>query len=144
MKKGKNCCLLSAENITRAASITLITALYLYIGCPIRYLTGCSCPGCGITRAMCSILRFDFSGAWQYNPAIFAIPVFAILLYIYRKDTNKTAILFVSLCLTLLIVYIWRLSTNNASDIVYIHPKKGVIYRIINVLKEKWIWQQQK
>jgi len=43
--------------------------------CPFRALTGIPCPGCGMTRAFCSIGHGDVSGAFGYNalaPFVFA------------------------------------------------------------------------
>jgi hypothetical protein len=39
--------------------------------CPFKALTGISCPGCGMTRAMLSITKGDFHGAFGYNPFSF-------------------------------------------------------------------------
>ena len=55
------------------------------VHCPIRYLTGIPCPGCGMTRA-CLTLAFGPGGlgdrlvrAFQYHPLVFVIP--PLLLY---------------------------------------------------------------
>ena len=43
--------------------------------CPFRALTGLPCPGCGMTRAFCSMGHGDLSGAFGYNalaPFVFA------------------------------------------------------------------------
>jgi hypothetical protein len=43
--------------------------------CPFRALTGLPCPGCGMTRAFCSLGHGDLSGAFGYNalaPFVFA------------------------------------------------------------------------
>ncbi len=66
----------------------LITAAYLafvalmrFLGitCIFKFLFDVSCPGCGITRACLSALRFDFRAAFDYNPMFWAVPV----LYLY-------------------------------------------------------------
>lgn len=43
------------------------------IPCLLYRLTGLKCPGCGVSRMCLSLLRLDFAGAWQYNPAILAL-----------------------------------------------------------------------
>ena len=44
--------------------IALYVALHLIgITCPIKYLTGISCPGCGMSRAYICLLRLDIRGA---------------------------------------------------------------------------------
>lgn len=39
-----------------------------FIGCPFRWLTGLSCPGCGMTRATAHFLHGDPVGAVHYHP----------------------------------------------------------------------------
>jgi len=36
--------------------------------CPIRYLTGLYCPGCGSLRAMHALLHGELAQAWAMNP----------------------------------------------------------------------------
>ena len=43
----------------------------LGIGCPIKYLTGISCAGCGMTRAWRCVLKLDFARAFSYHPLLF-------------------------------------------------------------------------
>ena len=43
----------------------------LKIPCIFYTVTGYQCPGCGITRMIMAVLRLDFKGAIQFNPALF-------------------------------------------------------------------------
>jgi len=44
--------------------------------CPIRYLTGLYCPGCGSLRAMHALLHGELARAWAMNPLmIVMLPV---------------------------------------------------------------------
>jgi hypothetical protein len=55
--------------------------------CPFRALTGLPCPGCGMTRAFCSLGHGDLSGAFGYNalaPFVFAA---ALLLWAHSLVT---------------------------------------------------------
>ena len=36
--------------------------------CPVRYLTGWYCPGCGSLRAIHQLLHGNFQAAWAMNP----------------------------------------------------------------------------
>ena len=43
--------------------------------CPVRYLTGFYCPGCGTLRALHALLQGDLYRAWAMNPfAVTALP----------------------------------------------------------------------
>ena len=47
--------------------------------CLFREILGIPCPGCGMTRALVSVLRLDFGAAFAYHPVVFALP----LMYVY-------------------------------------------------------------
>ena len=71
----------------------LVTGNYfdIYIPCPIKELTGLYCPGCGITRMFKSLLELDFYAAFRYNPLLFIMLPFALVLYfdyVVRKDKS--------------------------------------------------------
>ena len=57
------------------AGIVLFYVLLESLGvtCPIRFLTGISCAGCGMSRAWLSLLRLDLAGALYYHP-LFWLP----------------------------------------------------------------------
>jgi hypothetical protein len=74
--------------------LLLAGAAYLFVfepgktgffpGCPFRWLTGFTCPGCGTTRALHQILHGHFAAAFMLNPLLLlAIPflLFALLRY---------------------------------------------------------------
>lgn len=43
-----------------------------------KLIFGIESPGVGMTRAICSVARFQFAEAWHYNPLVFiVIPIFA-------------------------------------------------------------------
>ncbi len=55
--------------------------LYLQYGigipCPIHFITGFQCPGCGNTRMAAALLRGHFREAFLYNPLSFVLlPLF--------------------------------------------------------------------
>lgn len=66
----------------------LITILYLFIillayhlnfSCVYRQFLNIPCPGCGMTRACLSVLKFDFVKAFNFHPMFWSVPI----LYLY-------------------------------------------------------------
>ena len=92
--------------VAAAALIAVAALLYLYfteegsgagIPCPIYSLTGLYCPGCGISRALRSILHLDFYRALRYNAAFtisfpfIAAYVFALILSYIVNGKDKVS-----------------------------------------------------
>ena len=46
--------------------------------CPLRYLTGWYCPGCGSLRAMHQLLHGNFRQAWALNPMAVTLLPFVV------------------------------------------------------------------
>ena len=115
-----------------------IALLYLLmesagITCPIRFLTGISCAGCGMSRAWLSLLRGDLSGAFHYHPLFWAVVPGAALLLFRRLIPERTfrGCLAV-LCASFLIVYLVRLLLPG--EIVSFQPEQGFLYRSLCLL----------
>ena len=106
----------------------VLWACFLPMKCPIVWLTGVSCPGCGITRALAAVCRLDFSKAWQYNPVIFyLIPVTPVLVFAYfRKAKKLTEVLLWTTPGLMIAVYLYRLLILR-SPVLEANPGKGVI-----------------
>ena len=48
--------------------------------CPVWWLTGLYCPGCGSTRALHGLMHFDLAAAWAMNPLlVLSLPFIALL-----------------------------------------------------------------
>jgi len=63
----------------------------IYIPCPIHFITGLYCPGCGITRMLFSMIKLDFYQAFRYNPLLFILffPAFVYFInYLYSLYKN--------------------------------------------------------
>ena len=54
----------------------------LGIQCPIKELFGIMCPGCGMTRALVSMLLLRPATAFQYHPMVWSLPIL-FLYYVY-------------------------------------------------------------
>jgi hypothetical protein len=58
-----------------------------FVLCPFRAVTGLPCPGCGMTRAFCSIGHGDFAGAFGFNPLAPFVFAAALLLWAHALAT---------------------------------------------------------
>ncbi len=101
------------------------------ITCPIRFLTGISCAGCGMSRAWLSLLRLDVASAIAYHP-LFWLPVPAGLVLLFRRQLPKTLVrLTLGMAVVLFLgVYVIRL-LQPENTIVTFAPKAGFVYRVL-------------
>ena len=68
------------------------------IPCVFRHFLGIPCPGCGMTRAMYSLVSLDFQAAWQYNPLIFTMPyVVCYLFFEWKHPVHKRILFFIGI-----------------------------------------------
>jgi len=127
------------HNIIKKGAYLLLFAacLLFFYKCPFHYLFGIPCPGCGMTRALFSVLLLRFGQALYYHPGIFLIiPGFLLWCADYfkllplKKNTKK--VLLTLGIAALILIYFIRLFTG--SDIVQIDLKSGLIYRILHYL----------
>lgn len=110
-----------------------LCAFYLKAGCPIKWLTGVSCPGCGMSRAAAALLKCDFKTAFYYHPLIFFMPFFAAVFILQKHIPKKTVSAFALLFVLLMVsVYIYRMLSG--SDIVCFNPQNGILCRLIRFL----------
>jgi len=122
---------IEAAKLALAIGVVCLGMMILGIGCPIKYFTGVSCAGCGMTRAWLALLHFDIKSAFYYHP-LFIVPFILLIVYIlfeHKKFVNCVliaAILFV-------ILYLYRLLVTE-NDIVVFKPSEGLIYRTVSQL----------
>ena len=109
------------------------------IGCPIKFLTGISCPGCGMTRALWHLLIGNLSLALTYHPLCVAMPPVVVLLILFtvrRWSRARTILLWVTAA-ALVAVYAWRLWTNGGNIVVF-EPQNGLIGRMFAYLLNRF------
>ena len=111
-----------------------LLCLFLYltnIGCPIKFITGISCPGCGMTRALFSLLRLDVKNAVYYHPLVFVMPVIVIIILLRNKLGRRLFKIFTVFFIVLFIaVYICRMA-DAGNSIIQINVRNGLIGRIL-------------
>lgn len=120
------------EMILGAFMLSIACAfLYVFkIGCPIKFVTGISCPGCGMTRAVMCFIRFDFKGGIMYHPMIISLPVI-VFLYLFRNNINKRLYngVLIAIIVAFISVYVARMASG--SRVVAFEPANGLIYKLV-------------
>lgn len=123
------------------SAVGAIALLYLVfslvgIGCPIKFITGISCAGCGMTRAYKALLHLDFARAFYFHPLFWLVPVDVVFSILKNKISIKfyKSVIFTS-TVAFVIVYLYRMIWG-ADDIVVFRPSESVIYRVILFFKQ--------
>ena len=113
--------------------ICLIVLVYLLlmkngISCPIKYIFGISCPGCGMTRAWISAPSWDFAQAFRFHPLWFTVPAFFVFgIVSYKRKCYKALQIDLAIFVgVFLITYLLRLLIG--SDVVVFDPSEGLIF----------------
>lgn len=125
------------QNKDAVSAVMAVVLLYALMGslgitCPIKFVTGVSCAGCGMTRAWLALLSGNIDLACYYHP-LFFMPPAALLLFYFRKRMPKTffySFLFI-IAAFFVIVYAYRM-IYGSSDIVVFEPENGLIYKLIS------------
>lgn len=116
-----------------AAVIAFVYAVFHFvgIGCPIKFVTGISCLGCGMTRAWVSVLKLDFAAAFYYHP-LFMIPPIAIIVYFAKSKINIKIykIIMLTMVIAFITIYMYRLIFTDG-DIVVFEPQNNIIFRLL-------------
>lgn len=124
---------MNRKDVSALAGIVLLYVLLESLGvtCPIRFLTGVSCAGCGMSRAWLSLLRLDLAGALYYHP-LFWLPIPAAALLLFRRRLPKRVFTVgLSLCgILFILVYFIRLGLPG--EIVVFAPREGLVWRLVS------------
>ena len=105
----------------------------LGVTCPIKYLTGISCAGCGMSRAWLSVLHGDIAMAFYYHP-LFLLPVGFLALYLFKNGINPKVYKFFifTICILFVIVYIYRIFNGN-DTVISVNIRDGLLYKLISI-----------
>ena len=120
-------------------SVTAVVVLYVIlesfgVTCPIKYITGISCAGCGMSRAWIALLHFNIHEAFMYHPLFFLPPVVVIFMLLKSKINIKFYKIFMfTMAGAFVIVYLYRMFIGTG-DIVVFEPQNNILFRIIRKL----------
>ena len=116
------------EVITSVAAVVMLYVILESFGvtCPIKYITGISCAGCGMSRAWIALLHFNIHEAFMYHPLFFLPPVVVIVMLLKSKINIKFYKIFMfTIAGAFVIVYLY---------IVFFEPQNNIVFRIIRKL----------
>lgn len=123
------------KDATALAAVALFYLALEAVGvtCPIKFLTGISCAGCGMSRAWLALLRGDWAGALAFHPLVL-LPIPAGLLLAFQKRLPKRVFdVGIWTCGALfIIVYFIRLALPG--EIVVFAPREGAVWRLVSGL----------
>lgn len=123
-------------------AVTAVVILYtamesIGITCPIKFITGISCAGCGMSRAWIAFLQLDMAKAFEYHPLFLLPPIVVIVLLCKSKINIKIyKIIIFTIILMFAIVYICRLIWSG-DDVVVFEPQNNILFRIIRIINSK-------
>ena len=104
------------------------------ITCPIKFITGISCAGCGMSRAWLAFLQLDMAKAFAYHPLFWLVPITVIVLLCKSKINIKIYKIFMfTMAGAFVIVYLYRMFIGTG-DIVVFEPQNNILFRIIRKL----------
>ncbi len=108
----------------------------LDIGCPIRFLTGISCAGCGMTRAVLAAFRLDFQAAFYFHPLYWLLLPTSLVLLFRRKIPAwifKTSLTLVVIAF----VVVWIVRLFFVDSVLEFSPQDGAFFRLLEFLSGK-------
>ncbi len=117
-------------------TVALIVGIYALIGCPIKFFTGISCPGCGMTRAYLSLFTGHLHRAFRYHPLFWLVPP-AIAFYLKKDRLPKPVVTTVFVIGVALFagVYVMRL-LDPTDKVVVFCPQNGLYGRLFLAVKD--------
>ena len=127
------------EVITSVAAVVVLYVILESFGvtCPIKYITGISCAGCGMSRAWIALMHFNIHEAFMYHPLFFLPPVVVIVMLLKSKINIKIyKIIIFTIIIMFAIVYMCRLIWSG-DDVVVFEPENNILFRIIRIINSK-------
>ena len=117
----------------------VVTKLFLGASCPQLLVIGLPCPGCGITRALWSILCLNFENAFYLNPVSFLIFIYIAAFIVCRYFLGKTPRIFIYLLwllgILLIARYLYGMINWFPDRIPYVYRRNNVLANILKLAK---------
>lgn len=116
--------------IILAVLLVLILRDLSGIGCPIKFITGISCPGCGMSRALWAAARLDFKQAFYFHPLFLFVPAGGIF-FLFRNKLSKRSVhnFWAGVAVIFLLVYGIRLLFFQ-NEVIVCRPDQSIFFKI--------------
>ena len=112
-----------------------IWLLSFFYRCPVYWITGIPCPGCGMTRAFFALMHLDFEAAFYWHPAVYLIAASAAVQmaayvaegYHFRQTTRLWALVGI----VMLVIWMVRLPgyLNGSGPLMVRDGSLGAVLR---------------
>ena len=121
--------------IAFVAITALVLTMWIFnIPCPIKHITGMSCAGCGMSRAILSALSLDFAAAFTYHPLwIIVLPSIVAIAILGAKGKGRAATISL-VCLAALFLAVWVVRLIANDSVVAFDTENSVISKLINIV----------
>lgn len=113
----------------------------LGIGCPIKWVTGISCAGCGMTRSYLSLLHLDIKHAFIYHPLFWSVPLVLLIIVLHMVGrVPARTVNFVKYFTALLFIIVYVVRLLDPEDIIVVAKiQEGLIWRAIYAVREIFV-----
>ena len=119
--------------LSLASILALIIVMWIFnISCPIKHVTGLSCAGCGMSRAIFSALSLDFASAFEYHPLWVAVLPIIVSMVILSANGKYGAAKVVILSAAVLFLATWIIRLAVGDRIVTFEPDQSLVNRVIH------------
>lgn len=106
------------------------------VGCPIKWATGVSCPGCGLTRAWLACLHGHLRQALAYHPLFWSVPALLVLACV-RNARRSRALDVVIACAVAAFIAVWLVRLLVPDDMALLGAA-GIAGDVVNVGTPRW------
>jgi len=125
------------KKIGIAVIIGFLVIFVVDIVCPIEFIFGIPCPGCGMSSALYHLFHFDLKTAMFFHPLVLGCCLYfigiGIAYFYYHNFENKVAkILTTIFMIALLVVYVYRM--------IYIYPNYPMMFNEHSLLGRILQW----
>ena len=138
---GISVCLRAVLRDLVSATLVVGAAVLVYkvlgIGCPIRFVTGISCPGCGLTSAWLAALHLQFDVAMAYHPLFWLVPFALVVAIAYPHAPSRWPRALLVLMIAALLV-LWAVRMVDPCDMLLVTDALGA-GDVVHITEPVWV-----